>query len=95
MLYTVITTVLGLSLIVAVVAFLRYRGTLQEEHAGFVTNLLLLLVLPANIIYELTFVHPKLAHLKMIFTLVTVCLVNLTLAYLCGRLLRLKRPSHL
>ena len=93
MLYTVLTSVLGLSLIVVVVAFLRSRGTFHEESAGFVTNLLLLLVLPANIVYELTFVKPQLAHLKMIAIMIVVSLVNLTLAYLCGRLLRLRRAE--
>jgi predicted permease len=91
--FEVVTITTGLALVVLAVLFLRRRGVLNASHSELVETLLIQIVLPADIIFDLSQATLRSAHLKMILTLATTGLINLLLGYLLGRLLRLQRPQ--
>lgn len=94
MLFYVVTTVIGLTLVMLVVLFLRYRGILKSEDSRVVNNLLIYIVLPADVIYQLMRAPLHWDEAKMVATLVAISLVDLALAYGVGRLLR-RSPAEI
>ena len=94
MLFYVVTTIIGLTLVVLAVVFLRHRGILKREDSKVINNLLLYLVLPADIIYQLMRAPLNWGEAKMVATLVTIAVVDLAIAYAIGRILR-RRPAEI
>lgn len=91
MIFTMASTVLGLSLIVVLVYFLKNNNVLTGFSAAFVNSLLLNIILPANIIHELMQVPLNTSEFTMAFIFIIEIIIILIITYLFGTIFRYKR----
>ncbi|MCB0137456.1 MAG: AEC family transporter, partial [Caldilineaceae bacterium] len=88
-----VTSSVGLALVVLAVLVLRRYGLVKPDDATVINNLLIYLVYPAHILHRVMYADLGWEQVRMIVTLLTLCFVDLALAYLIGRMLRRSRPE--
>ncbi|MFA6076249.1 MAG: AEC family transporter [Negativicutes bacterium] len=89
-----IISVFAFAVVVLLVYVLRRYGKLERSHARPISNLVLNIVLPANILFELGRSQLRFGHLKMVIIFWIICAVNVILANYAGRLLRCTRAER-
>ena len=93
MVFYVVTSSVGLALVVLAVLVLRRYGLVKPDDATVINNLLIYLVFPAHILHRVMYADLGWEQVRMVVTLLTLCFVDLALAYAVGRLLRRSRPE--
>jgi len=93
MVFYVVTSSVGLALVVLAVLVLRRYGLVKPDDATVINNLLIYLVFPAHILHRVMYADLGWEQVRMIVTLLTLCAADLALAYMIGRLLRRPRPE--
>ncbi len=93
MIFYVVTSSVGLALVVVAVLTLRRYGLVKPDDATVINNLLIYLVFPAHILHRVMYADLGWEQVRMVVTLLTLCLADLVLAYVIGRLLRRSRPE--